>query len=565
MIIKSVLKKFQKETVEWMHLMEKKYEGGMLFSEPGLGKSICNLAVISKDPVNTLIICPAGVIDNWLNEIKKHTDLKESMVCKYHGPGRLFLPTKECFIFVTSYSIASKEDDIVDRFGIERVILDEAHYIRNTKTLAAVNIHKMCSVGGIKKWVVTATPIFNSQIDMFSYFKLLELEGMDNIGTWNKEITPTVDGIEKLNRWVKKYSVSYKKSDVLEDLKCKNEILISLNFNGNEQEFYNALQEYSATRMKNILEKIKKTTNSKIKNLFKNHVMVYLLRLKQACDSPLLILDQMARLKGTKNLCDAIEKLNYYNESKTRQEECPICYDSLADIIADPCGHKFCKSCCDKMLNANIKKCPMCRKKMIKLENINIPISISKIDETVFEYSTKIKKVIDLYKKVIEKGEKIVIVSQWVKMIDLVINALEKEFKELGYVRLQGSVTMKNRTINIKKFQNDPRIKICFISLMSSSEGINLTNANHLVHLDQWWNNSKMLQCSDRIHRIGQEKTVNIYKFQINNTIEEKIEMMASNKENISMMVTGKWDRNTKIKFDEKWLVKQVIKLAKEA
>ena len=72
-ILKTELKNFQKQTVEWMIAQETKYQGGLLFNEAGTGKSICCLDLVSKtNSKPTLILCPAGVVTNWENEILKH-------------------------------------------------------------------------------------------------------------------------------------------------------------------------------------------------------------------------------------------------------------------------------------------------------------------------------------------------------------------------------------------------------------------------------------------------------------------------------------------------------------
>ena len=93
---------------------------------------------------------------------------------------------------------------------------------------------------------------------------------------------------------------------------------------------------------------------------------------------------------------------------------------------------------------------------------------------------------------------------------------------------------------------------------MASAEGINLTAANHLVLVDSWWNESKMIQVSDRIHRILQTKQVYIYKLQMINSIEEKIEELVNKKSKMSKIVLSKW--NDKTNEDDSWM-KNMIKL----
>ena len=116
------------------------------------------------------------------------------------------------------------------------------------------------------------------------------------------------------------------------------------------------------------------------------------------------------------------------------------------------------------------------------------------------------------------------------------------EIPDVKYISLQGDVSINTRTQAIKQFQNNKDIKVCFISINSSAEGINLISANHLVLVDLWWNDAKMSQVSDRIHRIGQDKQVIIYKLKINNSIEEQIEKMVKKKNKISKLILNSWE-----------------------
>ena len=202
---------FQEKTVLQMKKFEELYDGGMLFNSPGLGKTLCCLKIINSV---TLIICPAGLVDNWINEIKQHTDIKDSQICKYTGPKRTIELNK--LIYITSFPVIGREclgstrtepqigindaigvngrtepqigigEKIVNKFTknslfnesfFDRVIIDEAHFIRNTKNIVTRAIFDMNLNINVKRWIVTATPIFNSAKDTFSYFRFLQLEG----------------------------------------------------------------------------------------------------------------------------------------------------------------------------------------------------------------------------------------------------------------------------------------------------------------------------------------------------------------------------------------------------
>jgi SNF2 family DNA or RNA helicase len=563
---------------------ENKYDGGMLLNEAGLGKSICILSIIIHNPIKTIIICPAGLVDNWMNEIKKHTNISRLRVVKYYGNNRDTIDVNDKhIIYVTSYSIVSREfngkefdkTSIFRKVKFERIVLDEAHYIRN----AYSNISKSIMFLGesytanIKKWVVTATPIFNEPNDAFAYFKFLGYEAIDSKREWTNTISKSLNGLQILNNWIAKYGLSLKKSDVLKELKSKDEIKLKLEFSDIEKEFYDALKEYSQVRMKTLVRRIDRLNrqvfediDGSMRKILHSNVMVYILRLKQACNSPWLILQCMERLKTVSNMREAIERLKFFNESKNIEEECPICYDTIADYIAEPCGHKCCRGCWNRMINAGIVNCPKCRSYVDDIHPINetknkeVLKDIINIEE--FKYSSKIQKLIEITKKVINKNEKIVVVSQWVSMLKIIKHVFENDenLKQIKFVSLQGNMSLKHRTEAIKTFQTNNDIKICFVSLMSSAEGINLIASNHLVLMDSWWNNAKMIQVMDRIHRIGQTKDVTIYNLQIQNSIEEQIEQLVDKKYKMSNLVLSKWNIHDIKNYDDSWM-KNIIKL----
>ena len=572
--LKTDLKDFQETTSKWMKDHERLYDGGMLCNEAGLGKSLSILNLIVSDSKMTLIVCPAGLVDNWMNEIKKHTTLSRLKTCKYHGPNREKININSfALIYITSYSTISKEfnygkfdkSSLFNKISFPRVVLDEGHSIRNTNTSICKSILYLGDVNfNAKKWILSATPIYNNINDTFSYFKFLQLEGIDNKKDWTQSITKSINGLHKLNEWMHKYSLAMKKENVLKELKTKNEKKVILKFKTIEGEFYECLRNYSHVRMKALVKRIDKLKgmyqDPQMKKLLQASVMVYILRLKQACNSPWLILKNMERLKDSKNLSEAVDKLKYFNESKNVEEECPVCYDTKADYIAE-CGHKCCKKCWDSILKIS-SSCPSCREFVDSVEPINNIVEkvkkVVSIDE--LQDNAKIEKVLELTKKAILNNEKIVIVSQWVSYIDIIRHVFDKELPEVKYIKLQGSVSLKQRNLSIKEFESNVSLKICFLSLTSSSEGITLVSANHLVFMDSWWNKSKMIQASDRIHRIGQLKQVNIYFLQVENTIEEKIEELLVKKEKMSNLILNNWNIKDKEKYDDSWM-KKVVQL----
>lgn len=151
----------QVEGVEWLCSREltKKRRGGILCDEMGLGKTIQMIELMKRHPVkNTLIVVPKSLVNQWISEIHKFSSLGEN-TCAYDGPRRKFDP--ECAVCVCPYSVVG---DLVNHRW-NRIILDEGHEIRNTKSL----VHKtVMSLMGERRWILTGTPVFNRMRDFVS-------------------------------------------------------------------------------------------------------------------------------------------------------------------------------------------------------------------------------------------------------------------------------------------------------------------------------------------------------------------------------------------------------------
>ncbi len=140
--------------------------------------------------------------------------------------------------------------------------------------------------------------------------------------------------------------------------------------------------------------------------------------------------------------------------------------------------------------------------------------------------SGKFELLKELLEEAIGSGHKIVIFSQYVGMIDIISRYLKE--KEIKHAVLTGQT--KNRGELIKEFQTNPEMKVFCGSLLAGGIGIDLTAASVVIHYDRWWNASKENQATDRVHRIGQNKNVQVLKLVTRGTLEEKIDRMIAAK-----------------------------------
>jgi superfamily II DNA or RNA helicase len=148
------------------------------------------------------------------------------------------------------------------------------------------------------------------------------------------------------------------------------------------------------------------------------------------------------------------------------------------------------------------------------------------IDKEFADNSGKFEMVLQLLGDVIDQGDKVLIFSSFVEHLKLYRQYLDEQ--GIRYCYIDGST--KDRKEQVEKFQESDDFPVFLLSLKAGGTGLNLTRANYVFLLDPWWNPAAEMQAFDRAHRIGQQKSVFVYKFISRNTIEEKIQKLQEKK-----------------------------------
>lgn len=146
--------------------------------------------------------------------------------------------------------------------------------------------------------------------------------------------------------------------------------------------------------------------------------------------------------------------------------------------------------------------------------------------------SEKMDEVVSRVLNLKEEGHKVLIFSSFVRHLELLQVRLDEE--KVKYVKLTGETQHRENEVN--KFQNDAEIVCFLVSLKAGGVGLNLMAADYVFILDPWWNPAAEMQAVDRAHRIGQDKTVFVYRFISKDTVEEKIRLLQSEKLQLSDM-----------------------------
>lgn len=162
--------------------------------------------------------------------------------------------------------------------------------------------------------------------------------------------------------------------------------------------------------------------------------------------------------------------------------------------------------------------------------------------------STKLDLFRQKIAEIIEGRHKALVFSQFVKHLDI----LRSELDEMGvsYQYLDGSTSVKKRKAAVEAFQAGEG-DVFLISLKAGGTGLNLTAADYVIHMDPWWNPAVEDQATDRAHRIGQQRPVNVYRLITKGTIEEKIVDLHNTKRDLADSLLDGSDSSGKLTTEE--------------
>jgi TATA-binding protein-associated factor len=520
-----------------------------------------------KNPIS-LIICPNTLILNWIKESKKFFDESEFKLKKFEGKfsSRSFLNCssnsennknhlsssfndknnsnknsreskiknegqinkidfteeeniskdtknnlsknynkKPIEVFVTSYDKIRDMDEIPEEFFY--VVLDEAHIIKNPKTKLYQNIKKISSE---RRIILTGTPIQNNVMELWSLFDFL-MPGF--LGTENdfeiKFHKKIYTNIKKLNleeklqenifqsslndirKRIKPFILRRLKQDVLKELPDKIIQDYMCEMTQVQKELYAYWEKiYSSLGVANKEDKAKenrKKPNNVKKGINKDAaakapsqpVLKIIDSMRKICNYPRLLLN-------TNNSSDAeAQKLLEKYKDKLNDFNCSGKLKALEDILV---SFNF-SSVNSEIINTAI----------INNNNSNNNMNLA-LNGSLNSNSNKLCE------------NKILIFSQYKAMLQIIKNFLEANFKSLKVKILSSEINELQRFEIVNSFNSDPEINILLLTTSIGGLGLSLTAANIVIMYDHDWNPMRDLQAMDRAHRLGQKKTVEVFR-----------------------------------------------------
>jgi SWI/SNF related-matrix-associated actin-dependent regulator of chromatin subfamily C len=645
----------------WCHIITgeevlekpKPLQGGILADMMGLGKSLSILALIAStysdskrfrnkrletqhgdtecNARGTLIICPKSVLSAWDDEIKKHVVPGKFRVYLYHGSSRMRYTHElaKFDIVLTTYSTVASEwnngkDEKAALASINwfRVVLDEAHTIRNTSSKI---FNSCCEIHAERRWAVSGTPLQNYLNDLGALIRFLRLRPFDKPKVWQQYIMAPLKGgdvnaVKQLQLIVKSITLRRLKTRV--DLPELQEQVVRLDFSPPELSLYQAFLAKLGASVR-----IMTTTEKKVaRQMAEKHVFKTLFQLRAiaAHGREMLSEADMKEIEGDTaetaisiiNLGDepGLEKGNEFLTQDQAYEElesmksnelnrCMSCERELdnekividldsddesddsndqnvdSDIIGyfTPCLHLLCQQCkADPSTYQSSPTedghytCPTCNgyrqiglielrySVRQRLENLRQnPQRLTKgakwTPDTYSGPHTKVRALLEEIKRSAEESSELppdeppirsVVFSQWTQILDLIAFAFARE--GILHLRLDGTMSVPQRTSVLKTFRTDPSIRVLLVSIQAGGTGLTLTAANRAYIMDPGFNPGVEDQAADRLHRYGQTRPVRITYFVMNDSVEEMVRKVSQRKRQIAAVaVDGGGARST--------------------
>jgi SNF2 family DNA or RNA helicase len=288
------LRPYQIRGMSWLAFLKELGFGACLADDMGLGKTVQTLAFVQKcwheQPKNrkqpTLLVCPTSVIGNWQKEAKKFTP--ELKVLVHHGTDRLHSnrfagAARASALVVTSYALLHKDYDDLAAVNWQSIILDEAQNVKNPETHQAI---AACSLPSQFRIALTGTPVENSIGDLWSLMNFLNPGWLGTRNAFKErffkpiQIYQEQEKIEHLKRLTGPFILRRLKTDksIVPDLPEKYERKTRCHLTKEQASLYAAVVG-EATESLDVVCGMKR----------KSLVLTTMLRLKQICDHPALV------------------------------------------------------------------------------------------------------------------------------------------------------------------------------------------------------------------------------------------------------------------------------------
>lgn len=514
--IKADLRSYQQEGVNWLAFLNKYQLHGILCDDMGLGKTLQTICIVASDhhnrslryaesqldefrPLPSLIVCPPSLSGHWQHELSTYAPFLQSAL--YVGPpserklqqGNLMATD----VVITTYDIVRNDVEFFAKKNFNYCVLDEGHIIKNSKAKLTQSVKL---VKANHRLILSGTPIQNNVLELWSMFDFLmpgflgtersfhdryakPIANSRDSKSSSKEQEAGALALEALHKQVLPFLLRRLKEEVLADLPPKIIQDYYCDLSDLQKKLYN---DFTASQASMVVQE----TSGEMKKEGKTHVFQALQYMRKLCNHPALVLNaKHPKYDAT------LKELTSRGQSIRDVQHAPKLL-ALRDLLVD-CG-------------------------VGTLQNDDNKNSSSALTASVVNQ------------------HRVLIFCQIKDMLDMVENdVLKKLLPTVSYMRLDGTTDPRNRQGIVQQFNADPSIDVLLLTTHVGGLGLNLTGADTVIFVEHDWNPMKDLQAMDRAHRIGQKKTVNVYRLITRGTLEEKIMGLQKFKINIASTIVN--------------------------
>lgn len=490
------LRRYQQEGINWLAFLGRFGLHGVLADDMGLGKTIQSTAIMaaatlkqhiafesSQNPADTpnpsLVVCPATLVSHWPHEISKFVSHDILMPIRVHGkPSErkaIYNSVQPKSVVIISYETLRADVEILSKFKWLYIVLDEGHAIRNPSSKLAQAAREL---NGNHRLILSGTPIQNSIMEIWAMFEFLMPGYLGDRKSFNLRYGKSIEkarqtrkesveqqesilALQSLHKQIMPFILRRTKDQVLKDLPPK--ILQDVMCEPSPLQVA-LLQNFNGRGLEESLHSLDVSSDSK------GHIFQELSYLRKLCSHPLLVLDQD-------------------NDShRAALKECIGESDWNAAI---------------EMVRQQLEHSP----KLAALKELLCDCGIGQDEEEINS---------------IDAGHRVLVFAQTRAMLDLVELIVLGPMK-VSHLRIDGSVDALERFNLVQKFNADPTIDVMLLTTSVGGLGLNLTAADTVIFMEHDWNPQKDLQAMDRAHRLGQKRSVNVYRLLVKDTLEESI------------------------------------------
>ncbi|MFZ1643697.1 MAG: DEAD/DEAH box helicase [Candidatus Contendobacter sp.] len=284
--LQAELRDYQTQGFEWLARLAHWGVGACLADDMGLGKTVQALALILSRAQDgpALVVAPTSVCLNWLDEIRRFTPTLHPIVFG-GGDREQTLARLEPFdLLICSYGLLQQEAERLTKTQWRTIVLDEAQAIKNMATKRSQAAMALC---GDFKMLTTGTPIENHLGELWNLFRFINPGLLGSLERFNQRFATPIERDQdtqarhRLRQLIQPFILRRLKSEVLEALPSRTEILRRVELGPEEAALYEALRQQALTR----LAKVDDADNQK-----SFQILAEIMKLRRACCHPKLAL-----------------------------------------------------------------------------------------------------------------------------------------------------------------------------------------------------------------------------------------------------------------------------------